>query len=465
MENNEQNSSRGITLADIFRVIKKNWILIAVITAVVLIAGMIYTFAIVKPTYSSTSSVVVVVPTDKTKEVGADGNSVDVTSSRNITYTIVDTVKKTSILESVAAKHNLTYAQLRNMVSASTNNNSFLINITVTSTNKELTRDLANEIAEKLISEASETTTDNTTALFYAKGYIAQVDKAQIGAYASPNKTLYIIVSILGGLVLALVVVFIKEFASTKFVALDEVKTLGYPILNTLVDDKSKEKSDESLIEPSIRNFEPYNRLISNIKFANVDNPFKTVMFTSTMMDELKTTTCSNFAFTLANNEKKVIIVDLDLRKPRVHKTFGVSRENGIVDYLDDSITKEELIKHSDKNVDIITVGKNVSNPISLLESAKLKELLEDLKKDYDYVAIDTPPLMACNDASIISSLVDGVVFNVAMNQAKKKEIKAAIEQLIDSKANIIGLNITKAKMEDRGGYYYYYYQNYGDTK
>ena len=97
-----------------------------------------------------------------------------------------------------------------------------------------------------------------------------------------------------------------------------------YPVLNTLIDDKSKDKNNEkSLLEPSVRNFEPYNRLISNIRFANVDNPYKVIMFTSSIMDELKTTVCANFAYTAAHNEKKVIIIDLDTRKPRIHKVFN----------------------------------------------------------------------------------------------------------------------------------------------
>ena len=174
-------------------------------------------------------------------------------------------------------------------------------------------------------------------------------------------------------------------------------------------------------------------------------------MFTSSIMEELKTTVCSNFAFTLAHNEKKVLVIDLDTRKPRIHKTFGTSKENGIVEYLDGQIDKETLIKKTDKNVDIITVGKEVVNPITLLESDKLKELIEELKKEYDYIAI-------------ISKFSDAVVFNIAINQGKKKEIKASIHQLMDAKANVIGINITKANIKDKNNYYYYYYE-YGDKK
>ena len=91
-----------------------------------------------------------------------------------------------------------------------------------------------------------------------------------------------------------------------------------------------------------------------------------------------------------------------------------------------------------------------------------MKELINELKEIYDYVIIDTPPLTACNDAAIISKLADAIIFNIAINQGKKKEIKSSIEELLDAKANIIGINVTKANLKDRGEYYYY---DYSDNK
>ncbi len=451
-QNKVQNNS--ITLSDIFRVIKKNWILMAIITVVIFVLGIIYTFRIAKPTFKSRSSVVAVVPTSSTNK------DVDIASSRNITFTLCDAIVSDAILNDIAADNNLTASQVRLMTKVSTNENSFLISIVVTSKDPKLSQNLANAIADKSIEEANAATDEKLTPLFYAKGYITKVDEAKLGTYASPNKMLYLVVSLLAGVVLAAVVVFIKEFASTKYQTVEEIANIGLPILNTLPDDKSKKKNNNSLIEPSPRNFEPYNRLISNIKFSNVDNPYRVVMFTSSITEELKTTVVSNIAYTIAHNGNKVLIIDLDTRKPRIHKAFNITKEDGIVEYLDDQIDKNKLIKHTDKNVDIITVGKEVVNPITLLESEKLKKLIDELKKEYEYIAIDTPPLTACNDASIISKFSDAVVFNVAINQAKKKEIKISLEQLKDARANVIGINITKANNKDRGEYYY----DYGDN-
>ena len=456
LHNNQD--SNAITISDILRVLRKNWILMLIIVAFIFTAGVIYTYGIVKPTYKATSTVSVEVPPSSEKvSVSEAGNSV--TASLRYVQSIAEFVKSETIMKAVSEKPEYkeitTYSKLRSSTSVSYETTSIIISITVTDESRDNAKKLALGIAEEL-ERYSSTSTDTDIKPFLCT--IVVRDRALYSAYAAPNKQLYLIVSALGGLVLALVVVFIKEFASSKFQTPEEIRTLGYPILNTLVNDKSKDKQDaKSLMDPTIKNFEPYNRLISNIKFANVDNPYKVLMFTSTIMGELKTTVCSNFSLTLAHNEKKVVILDLDTRKPRIHKTFNVAKENGVVEYLAGSITKAELIKSTEYGVDIITVGKDVANPVTLLESKKLLDLINELKNDYDYVVIDTPPLTACNDAAIISKLADGVVYNVAINQGKKKEIKTAISQLGEANANIIGINITKANVRDRGGYYYYY--------
>ena len=452
-----QTNENSITLSDIFRVIKKNWILMVIVTVFVFACGCIYTFAIANPTYKATSTVSVEVPTTSEKvSVSEAGNSV--TASLRYVQSIADFVKSEAIMQAVSDRNKdiITYGKLKNSTTVSYDTTSIIVGITVTNEVHEYAQSLALDIAQELAKYSVDSKDESV-----ADKYLCTIkvrDQAKYYSKAAPNEKLYLIVSGLAGLVLACVIVFIKEFASSKFQTPDEIKVLGYPIINTLVNDKSKDKKDNnSLINPTVRNFEPYNRLISNVKFANVDNPYKIIMFTSTVVDELKTTVCSNFAFTLVHNEKKVIILDLDTRKPRLHEVFNVERHNGIVEYLSGDLKIEDIIKHSDNGVDVISVGKEVTNPITLLESQKLSDLVKSLRDEYDYVVIDTPPLVVCNDAAIISNLSDCVIYNVAINQGKKKEIKAGLEQLSDAGANIIGINVTKANISDRGGYYYYY--------
>ncbi len=465
--NNNQpndNSNNSITLSDIFRVLRKNWILILIVTAVIFAAGAIYTYKIVKPTYKATSTISVEVPSNNTEvSVVEAGNSV--TAGLRYVTTIADFVKSEAVMQAVAEDYKdiTTYGKLRSSTSVSYDETSIIVRITVTTEEPKDAKTLALAIAEEVTQYSTDSKATDVDKFLCT---IKVRDKAQYAYYASPNKTLYLIVSALAGLVLSLAIVFIKEFASNKFQTPDEIKAIGLPVVNILPNDKSKDKKDsESLLIPSAKNFEPYNRLASNVKFANVDNPYKVVMFTSTDVNELKTTVCSNYAFTLAHNEAKVIILDLDTRKPRLHEVFKVERTGGIVEYLSGDIDKESLIKKTEQGVDVITVGKKVVNPITLLESNKLKELITELKADYDYIILDTPPLIVCNDAAIISNLADGYVFNIAINQAKKKDVKTALEQLHEAGSNLIGINITKANVKDKGGYDYYYVDNNSSNK
>ncbi len=465
MQNEQEKENSGIGFSDIIRVIKKNWILICAIVVVVFGIGCGYTFGVKKPIYRATATVKVEIPlTDEQASSTANvGNSL--TASMRYVKSVAQKAESYTVVDSVSKANEVSYSKLAGELSTSYSSDSIFVSITVRDKDPELAKKLASAVAVEVSKYSTNSTDASVTDEQKFLCSISVSDTANRAVYDSPNKTLYLIVSAGIGLVLALAVVFLMEFASTKFKNPDEVKSLGLPILNTLPDDKAKEKEEDSLINPTIKNFEPYNRLIANIKYSNVDNPYKVISFTSSIMDELKTTVASNFAFTLAHNEKTVVVVDLDTRKPRAHKMFKVAKEKGIVEYLDGSIKFDELIKKTENGVDVITVGKNVVNPVTLLESEKLKTLINDLKEKYDYVVIDTPPLMACNDSAIIAGIVDGVVFNVAINQGKKKEIRASINQLKDANANIIGINITKASIKDRGGYYYYYYENYGDAK
>ena len=203
------------------------------------------------------------------------------------------------------------------------------------------------------------------------------------------------------------------------------------------------------------------NKLLTNIKYSNVDNPYRVIMITSSQEKELKSTTIGNFACCMAYNKLKVVLIDMDMRKPVQHKLFKVSKDKGIIDYIDGTCAEDEVIKHTKYNVDIITAGKKVINPLVIIESSAFKKLLEDLLSKYDYVLIDTPPALACSDAAAISKLCDGVLFNLSMRDVKKKKAAVALQSLRDVNAHVIGVNVTKGLADRHDDSYYYYSDSY----
>lgn len=461
MDNREVTKERSITLNDIVRAFKRGWIILVIITIAVTIIGAIYTFGIAKPKYKATASVKVEVPL--TSESSNDvGNSV--TAALRYVNSVASLVSLDPVVSAVADanKDIITKEALVKQISTSASDKSIFVSITVTNGNKKNAATLASALAKEVEKYSKDSTDTSISDEYRFLCTIVAVDLPQEGSYASPNKTLYLIISVLAGVVLGAVVIFVKEFASNKFKTKEEIEELGLPVTGVLIDDKEYIENPDTLVKNDLTSYEPYNKIFNNIKYSNFDKDLKKIMITSTGSDELKSSVISNIACAIAFNGKKVVLVDLDTRKPSLHKMFNIEKKNGIIDLLDQTITKEKAIKHTDRNVDVITVDKHVTNPVVVLESEALKNLIDELAKEYDYVLIDTPPLIACSDAKIVSKYADGVLFNVAMNQYRRGEVKESINSLKSAEANIIGINITKFKGAGKSDYYYYYnYKNY----
>ncbi len=469
--------SKGITLGDLIGAVKKNWIVMAIIVVAITLIGSLYVKLGVTPTYSAHSSIVVQVPTS------SSSNNVDVSNSIRYVYTVTNLITDESIakkamectdkindeaVNSSVVQYNethdtkITESLICSKVSASADTNSLYVKIKVVDTDKERAVAVVKAVTKAIKSmenDSNEATTDDLICyitIAYMPQEIADV------SYVGPNVLLYVIISFLVGAVVACAFAFIKEFASSKFKTKEEVESMGYPVIGVQRDDKSKEKNPgHELIDGTITAMDPYNRILNGIKYSDFNKQIKVIMVTSSGQSELKSSVVANLAYTAGLNNKKVILIDLDVRKARLHQIFNLNKDNGIVEYLDGEINKEELIKHTDKGIDVITMGKKISNPTVILESTKLNSLIDELKQEYDYVFIDTAPLMACTDSLIISKMVDGIVFNVAMNQYKKKDINECIKSLKEVNANILGIDITKYKAESRRDYQYYGYKNY----
>lgn len=211
---------------------------------------------------------------------------------------------------------------------------------------------------------------------------------------------------------------------------------------------------------------EGYTRLKDNILYFNIDGNKNVIQVASSISGEGKTTTMANLSVSLHQSGKKVIVIDLDFRKPRLHRSFKVENVDGLGDYMLDKINKETLIKHSEYGVDIINRGEEITDSSMVLTSDKLKNLISELKKEYDYVLLDTPPVLIISDYIHISRLSDGILFNVAYGKTKKNQVKAAIADLKKNNIKIIGIAFTfyNPKKDTSIGYYNNYgYYNYGD--
>jgi protein-tyrosine kinase len=210
---------------------------------------------------------------------------------------------------------------------------------------------------------------------------------------------------------------------------------------------------------------ESFQKVLINLDYANIDHMHKVIQFTSTLASEGKSTFISNLAYLLGQKGKKVILLDLDLRKPKMHRVFNATNRNGLTDYLTGKIEFNEMIRHSNEvGIDYVVAGGKTTAVVNVLEAKKLKELIDELRGLYDYVLLDTPPVIAVSDALYIAKLADGIIFIVAQNVAKKTLVKEAIGTLKKNEIKIIGTVLTQVNLKSgEYGYGFDYSYKYED--
>lgn len=201
---------------------------------------------------------------------------------------------------------------------------------------------------------------------------------------------------------------------------------------------------------------EAYRSLRTNIQYSSFDKEYKTIVVTSSNPGEGKSITAGNLALTLAEGEAKVLLVDCDMRKPSVHKNFRVTNTHGLSDVL---LQKKKVmdVAHNYKgNLYIVTAGKIPPNPAEMLASKSMTLFLEEMKKHFDYIVLDTPPVHAVADPQILSTKADGTLFVVRAGVTKKDDVQSSISTLKKVNADIIG-TVLHAVENSKNKYYYYY--------
>lgn len=214
-----------------------------------------------------------------------------------------------------------------------------------------------------------------------------------------------------------------------------------------------------SLEKPQSNISEAYRTIRTGIEFSNLDKDLKIICITSSKKDEGKTTVLSNLGVSFAKIDKKVLLIDADLRNPSISKMFDTSNTQGLMDILLGKRNIQDCVKKTkQENLYILTGGTIPPNPAEVLSSKKMSEFIESIKDEYDYIFIDSPPVGVVSDASIISAYSDGVIFVVGANEVDSNLAKIAKERLDSVKANIVGVILNKFKTDTNSEYYNYSY-------
>jgi succinoglycan biosynthesis transport protein ExoP len=209
---------------------------------------------------------------------------------------------------------------------------------------------------------------------------------------------------------------------------------------------------------------EAYRHLRTSLLLSSAGQPPKTILVTSSQPSEGKTTTAVNTAVMLAQTGAEVLIIDCDLRRPRIHTHFNIPNGKGLTNYLSGDAETEALLQPYDKlpNLKIMTSGPVPPNPAELIGSDEMRKLLNALGERFTHIIIDSPPTISFTDSSILSTMVDGVMLVVHGGKSSRAIVRRAKQQLLDIGANIYGIVLNNVKLEGSNSYYYYgYYSSY----
>ncbi|NLM68420.1 MAG: CpsD/CapB family tyrosine-protein kinase [Firmicutes bacterium] len=211
--------------------------------------------------------------------------------------------------------------------------------------------------------------------------------------------------------------------------------------------------------DPKAVSSEAFRTLRTNLQFASPDAKLETILITSSVPAEGKSTVCSNLAVSIVQTGKDVILVDCDLRKPTVHKAFGLNNAVGLTSVLTGQVAVEDALQKTHcEGLSVLTAGPLPPNPTELLQSNVMQEVLKKLKLMGDQVLLDAPPVLPVADSMILSTYVDGVVLVIASRQVPREIALRAKELLQNTNARLLGVVLNQVRYSSDGDQYYYNY-------
>lgn len=209
---------------------------------------------------------------------------------------------------------------------------------------------------------------------------------------------------------------------------------------------------------------EAYKALRTNVNFALTDTEgCKVIIVTSAMQSEGKSLTALNLAISIAQTDANVLIIDCDLRRPKLHRLLDTKSENGLSNLLMDPTKLDiTMLKHEKYGLSYLLAGDIPPNPSELLASARMQTLIAELRTKYDYIIVDTPPVDMVIDSVVLAPLTDGVLFVVKADQSERGAVMHALEQMEYAKAKVLGYVFNGMNPESGSGYGKYRYSKYG---
>lgn len=466
------DKEKDLAIVDIIDIIWKNRILIICISLLFAIFTFIKTSFFSTPLYRADGIIYVRTISDEVAEKEDYIYGSDITAARDLTSTYAEILKTRSFLTDVSKSIGEKYSwqQIKYMLSVSSLNETELLSVVVTTPDPQDSYDIAKTILEKAPAKFE-------SILNGGDAHI--VDEAVYNDYPLSNNVMQkTIISFLFGMIISVILAFIFNFFDKKVHGGFEVSNkYNVSILGEITHTvnskhkKGKTKNIELTGSENILNkntpfitVETYKSIRTNIMFSiPKSDKGKVVVITSSSPGEGKTTTSINTALTFAQTGAKVILIDCDLRKSRVHRYLHIEKGDGLSNVLCGFCELDKTIKRNVRDgLDILTAGEIPSNPSELLENVEFANVLSQLQSEYDYIFIDTPPITVVTDALVVMQHCHGVVVVARDNYTTYELLDITMDNIKMSNTKIFGVVMVDAIDTSKKYSYYKYGYKYG---
>ena len=449
-------------LSEYLLVVRKRFVLFAAIFLASILAAFAVT-SLTTPTYESTTRLFVSTSGNESAADLLTGNSF--TQQRVKSY--ADIVTSPAVLDAVVTELSLPDLadKLGDRITATVPLNTVILEITVSDPSPYRAASIANSVAHSLEQVVTNLETVDPTLASPVKLSVIQPGIAA-KVPASPRPLLNIALGALIGLALGFGASLLRESLDLRVRSVEDVpeKEGSVNVLGGIVFDPNAESNPLIVhTSPKSTRAEAFRQLRTNIQFIEAAEGRKSIVVTSSIPSEGKSSTIANLAIAMADTGAKVLLVDCDLRKPKMHKYFSIEGAVGLTNLLIGQVKPNDVIQRwGRKNLDLLPAGQVPPNPSELLGSEAMKKFLAKAEKDYDVVLLDSAPLLPVTDAAILSKLTGGVAVVVAVGKTTKPQLTAALGHVEAIGGRVLGFIMNKIPTKGVDAYRYRYSYKYG---
>ena len=455
----DEEGNERVELQDYLRILRKRWMTIVITTLVVVGLAAAVTALQTKQYASSTQFFVSVSGADTTQL--QQGSTF--TQERVKSYAQLLTTPRalTPVAEELGG--GATAGDLAKKINVTTPPETVLLEVEVTDTSPEQAQEIANAVGEafpKVVSEIEQPEGNGSSPIKVSLVRPAETSDSPVSPQPLRNLGLGAVLGLLLGLGLAIV----RHLMDTTVRTNEDVEEITEEPLIGAVHYDPRAGKEPLIVEtdPSSPRSEAFRAVRTNLMFVDAANHPRTILLTSSIPGEGKSTTIANLALTLAKSGSSVCLVEADLRRPRLMEYLGLEGSAGLTDVLIDRAGLDDVLQpYGADRLEVVGAGAIPPNPSELLASDAMSTVLTRLSARFDYVLIDTPPVLPVTDAVVLSTKVDGVIVLVGTTIVRKEQLEATLESINAVDNTLLGLVLNRVGHKTSGGYgagYYGYY-------